>query len=156
MKLILTGWGLTGLLVHAKHYANYQLDFGLMGALIELWHPDTHTFIFSLFECRILLEEVEIFLGLPRSRKGEATDMFIPSGFVSCLEFLQYFVKAEQASSLIVGKQINLSKLAVLSISALSSHGLDETQLLNGSKGFSTCLATVFLFHMEDGFLEQG
>ena len=37
-----------------------------MGALVEFWHPFTHTFIFHDFEASVLVEEVEMFFGWTR------------------------------------------------------------------------------------------
>src|SRR5262249_25147265 len=37
-------------------------------ALIEIWNPQTHTFVFSSFEATILIEEAELFLDLMNTR----------------------------------------------------------------------------------------
>ncbi|XP_016194990.1 protein MAIN-LIKE 2-like [Arachis ipaensis] len=37
----------------------------LVNALIERWHPDTHTFHLPIGECAVTLEDVAIILGLP-------------------------------------------------------------------------------------------
>ena len=42
---------------------NLWWSFDSLGALIELWHPFTHTFIFHDFEASVLVEEVEMMFG---------------------------------------------------------------------------------------------
>ncbi|RYR78613.1 hypothetical protein Ahy_A01g003449 [Arachis hypogaea] len=37
----------------------------LVNALIERWHPDTHTFHFPIGDCAVTLEDVALLLGLP-------------------------------------------------------------------------------------------
>ena len=60
-------WGLGHLLVIRNHIRKIQFHWESLGALIELWHPQTHMFVFPSFEASILLEEVEILLGLKSS-----------------------------------------------------------------------------------------
>ena len=60
-------WGLGHLLIMGKHIRKIQFLWECLRALIELWHPQTHTFIFPSFEATILLEEIEILLGLRSS-----------------------------------------------------------------------------------------
>src|SRR5262249_23043587 len=64
-------WGLTSLLVFANHYKETFIHWEAISALIEIWHPQTHTFIFRHFEASILLEETELFLGLRHPRRAE-------------------------------------------------------------------------------------
>ncbi|XP_020967422.1 protein MAIN-LIKE 1-like [Arachis ipaensis] len=42
-----------------------QCQKALVNALIERWHPDTHTFHLLIGECAVTLEDVAIILGLP-------------------------------------------------------------------------------------------
>ena len=63
----LRSWGLSRLLVVGNHIRKVQFHWEILGALIELWHPQTHTFVFPSFEATILLEEVKILLGLKSS-----------------------------------------------------------------------------------------
>ena len=64
---LVKSWGLGRLLVVGNHIRKIQFYWESLGALIELWHPQTHTFVFPSFEATILLEEVEILLGLRSS-----------------------------------------------------------------------------------------
>lgn len=42
-----------------------RIDHGLIGALVELWRPETNTFHFSSGEATITLEDVAYIYGLP-------------------------------------------------------------------------------------------
>ncbi|XP_052488036.1 serine/threonine-protein phosphatase 7 long form homolog [Gossypium raimondii] len=42
-----------------------DLRFDLLSALVERWHPETHTFHFPCGECTVTLEDVAVQLGLP-------------------------------------------------------------------------------------------
>ncbi|MQM05276.1 hypothetical protein Taro_038086 [Colocasia esculenta] len=67
---LLRAWNLTTVLVLAKNYHMIVHIWDSLMALVELWHPQTHTFIFISFEATILLKELEIMLGLPKGKKG--------------------------------------------------------------------------------------
>ncbi|MQL79593.1 hypothetical protein Taro_012034 [Colocasia esculenta] len=64
-------WGLSTIFVLAKNYNKLVHVWESVTAMVELWHPQTNSFIFPEFEATILLEELEIMLGLPRYRRGE-------------------------------------------------------------------------------------
>ncbi|QHO38828.1 uncharacterized protein DS421_4g123830 [Arachis hypogaea] len=52
---------------HIRHYLSH-FDYcqkALVNALIERWHPDTHTFHLPIGECAVTLEDVALILGLP-------------------------------------------------------------------------------------------
>lgn len=42
-----------------------SLDWHLITALVECWHPETHTFHFRCGEMTITLQDVAVILGLP-------------------------------------------------------------------------------------------
>ncbi|XP_015955185.1 serine/threonine-protein phosphatase 7 long form homolog [Arachis duranensis] len=50
---------------HASQIGVMQNQKALVNALIERWHPDTHTFHLPIGECAISLEDVALILGLP-------------------------------------------------------------------------------------------
>ncbi|MQL71096.1 hypothetical protein Taro_003422 [Colocasia esculenta] len=58
-------WGLSTVFVLAKNYNKLVHVWESVTAMVELWHPQTNSFIFPEFEATILLEELEIMLGLP-------------------------------------------------------------------------------------------
>ncbi|MQL82550.1 hypothetical protein Taro_015027 [Colocasia esculenta] len=64
-------WGLSTVFVLAKNYNKLVHVWESVTAMVELWHPQTNSFIFSEFEATILLEELEIMLGLPCYQRGE-------------------------------------------------------------------------------------
>ncbi|MQM17833.1 hypothetical protein Taro_050815 [Colocasia esculenta] len=64
-------WGLGGVLIAAHNFQKISFDWHSITALIELWHLQTHTFIFPKFEATVLLEEVEAFLALPKTKPGD-------------------------------------------------------------------------------------
>ncbi|QHN85797.1 uncharacterized protein DS421_16g540460 [Arachis hypogaea] len=50
---------------HASQIGVVQCQKALVNALIERWHPDTHTFYLPIGECTVTLEDVALILGLP-------------------------------------------------------------------------------------------
>ncbi|QHN76375.1 uncharacterized protein DS421_19g643340 [Arachis hypogaea] len=50
---------------HASQIGVVQCQKVLVNALIERWHPDTHTFHLPIGECVVTLEDVALILGLP-------------------------------------------------------------------------------------------
>ncbi|RYQ82969.1 hypothetical protein Ahy_B10g101578 [Arachis hypogaea] len=50
---------------HVSQIGIVQCQKALVNALIERWHPDTHTFHLPIGECSVTLEDVALILGLP-------------------------------------------------------------------------------------------
>ncbi|XP_052111560.1 serine/threonine-protein phosphatase 7 long form homolog [Arachis duranensis] len=50
---------------HASQIGVVQNQKALVNALIERWHPETHTFHLPIGECAVSLEDVALILGLP-------------------------------------------------------------------------------------------
>ncbi|RYQ90199.1 hypothetical protein Ahy_B09g096436 isoform B [Arachis hypogaea] len=50
---------------HASQIGVVQNQKALVNALIERWHPNTHTFHLPIGECAVTLEDVALILGLP-------------------------------------------------------------------------------------------
>ncbi|QHO29915.1 uncharacterized protein DS421_8g228980 [Arachis hypogaea] len=50
---------------HILHYLSLPYYKALVNALIERWHPNTHTFHLPIGECAVTLEDVALILGLP-------------------------------------------------------------------------------------------
>ena len=74
-----------------------------------MWHPQTHTFIFPSFEATILLEEVEILLGIKSSSNGEVA---CPLGEFHALDVLGEFMNEKDAKSIITLNELDLLKLS--------------------------------------------
>ncbi|XP_072081205.1 serine/threonine-protein phosphatase 7 long form homolog [Arachis hypogaea] len=49
---------------HASQIGIVQCQKALVNALVERWHPDTHTFHLPVGECAVTLEDVALILGL--------------------------------------------------------------------------------------------
>ncbi|QHO54316.1 serine/threonine-protein phosphatase 7 long form homolog [Arachis hypogaea] len=50
---------------HVSQIRIVQCQKALVNALIERWHPDTHTFHLPIGECSVTLEDMALILGLP-------------------------------------------------------------------------------------------
>ncbi|XP_052117547.1 protein MAIN-LIKE 2-like [Arachis duranensis] len=50
---------------YASQIGIVQNQKALVNALVERWHPDTHTFHLPVGECAVTLEDVALILGLP-------------------------------------------------------------------------------------------
>ncbi|QHO37614.1 uncharacterized protein DS421_4g112990 [Arachis hypogaea] len=50
---------------HVAQIGVVQCQKVLINALVEMWHPDTHTFHLPVGECAVTLEDVAMILGLP-------------------------------------------------------------------------------------------
>ncbi|XP_015938973.1 protein MAIN-LIKE 2-like [Arachis duranensis] len=50
---------------HVSKIGVVQYQKILVNALVERWHPDTHTFYLPVGECTVMLEDVAIIFGLP-------------------------------------------------------------------------------------------
>ncbi|RYR13232.1 hypothetical protein Ahy_B04g070341 isoform C [Arachis hypogaea] len=50
---------------HVSQIGIVQCQKALVNALIERWHPDTHTFHLPIGECAVTMEDVALILGLP-------------------------------------------------------------------------------------------
>ncbi|XLU49304.1 hypothetical protein S245_044118, partial [Arachis hypogaea] len=62
----------------------------LVNALVERWHPDTHTFHLPVGECAVTLEDVAVILGLPTDGLP-VTGMTMSSFEALEVEYLQQF-----------------------------------------------------------------
>ncbi|XP_025629824.1 serine/threonine-protein phosphatase 7 long form homolog [Arachis hypogaea] len=51
--------------LHIANYLDHPNYSALVNALVERWHPETHTFHFPVGECAVTLEDVALILGLP-------------------------------------------------------------------------------------------
>ncbi|RYQ95104.1 hypothetical protein Ahy_B08g090133 [Arachis hypogaea] len=50
---------------HVSQIGVVQCQKALVNALVERWHPDTHTFHLSIGECAVSLEDVAMIFGIP-------------------------------------------------------------------------------------------
>ncbi|MQM20629.1 hypothetical protein Taro_053652 [Colocasia esculenta] len=58
MRSFIGMWHLNFMVILAKNMKDMWWGFDALGALVERWHPHTHTFVFQGFEASVLLEEI--------------------------------------------------------------------------------------------------
>ena len=117
-----------------------------MGALIELWHPQTHTFVFPSFEATILLEEVEILLGL---RSSVDHDIACPLGDFHISDVLREFMIEKEIKRVVTPNGMDLFKF---SIWLMEESDLDP---LSFAKSLTICLVGSLLFPSSMFFLHR-
>ncbi|QHN81303.1 uncharacterized protein DS421_20g685670 [Arachis hypogaea] len=83
---------------HASQIGVVQCQKALVNALIERWHPDTHTFHLPIGECAVTLEDVALILGLPTDGLP-VTEMTMSSFEALEAECLHQFGVAPRMSS---------------------------------------------------------
>ncbi|MQL78545.1 hypothetical protein Taro_010963 [Colocasia esculenta] len=73
-------WHLNFMVVLAKNMKEMWWGFDALGALVERWHPHTHTFVFQGFETSVLLEEIWGYTRFPMGRGTlvEGRQMMVP------------------------------------------------------------------------------
>src|SRR5262249_9704527 len=137
------------LLIFAKHYEKIQIHWQALSALVEIWHPQNHTFIFPNFEATVLLEETELFLGFKHSKV--AVNMVAHSiEVVDALNFLSQLTSDRlQAQNIVCASGIRLSVLVAWTMKAKDLGKSDETI----AQALSLCLAGVLLFPSQDDIL---
>jgi len=144
-------WGLTCLLVFAKHYKEMFIHWEAVSALIEIWHPQTHTFLFRQFEASILIEETELFLGL-KHRKAKNTEVAHCMELLNTEDFIQKLTGNQaDTKNIVSSKRIQLSRLAIWTMKAKDNNTDDEKI----AQGLTLCLAGLIFFPNCDDLLDQ-
>ena len=115
--------------------------------MIELWHPQTHTFIFPSFEATILLEEVEILLGL---RSSVDYDIACPLGDFHISDVLGEFMSEKEIRMVATPNGMDL----FLFSSWLLERSSDLDPLFF-AKGLTICLIGSLLFPSTVSFLHK-
>src|SRR5262249_55295792 len=139
-------WGLTQLWIFAKHYREMFIHWEAIGALIEIWHPQTHTFLFRHFEASILIEETELFLGL-RQPQGKSVEVAYCMQLSNAEDLIMQLTASPMDTKNITScKGIKLSRLAAWIMKAVDQ-GLEDEKIAQGA---SLCLAGLILFPNHD------
>ena len=114
--------------------------------MIELWHLQTHTFIFPSFEATILLEEVEIHLGL---RLSVDYDIACPLGDFHISDVLGEFMTEKEIRRVATPNGMDLFKF--------STWLMEESDLdpLSFAKSLTICLVGSLLFPSSMSFLHR-
>ncbi|MQM01614.1 hypothetical protein Taro_034372 [Colocasia esculenta] len=139
-----TSLNLNFMVVLAKNMKDMWWGFDALGALVERWHPHTHTFVFQAFEVSVLLEEVELFLGWRRCLEYDAATPLLPWE-----EILTDIVRDKKELLRMTNKNgIFLDRLAWWLIQHAKEIGGEWAM-----RGLTLCLAVVFLFPTSGNFI---
>src|SRR5262249_53955171 len=144
-------WGLSQLLVFAKHYEDMYFHWDAINALIEIWNPQTHTFIFSSFETTILFEETELLLGLKNKRINN--DAVAHSVSQSSSAEVMHMITGDRLETWNIASPsgIRLDRLESWTMGA-KDRGISDEKL---AQALSLCLAGLFLFPNQNNILDN-
>ncbi|MQL75161.1 hypothetical protein Taro_007515 [Colocasia esculenta] len=144
MRSFVEMWHLNFIVVLAKNMKDMWWGFDALGALVERWHPHTHTFVFQGFEASVLLEEVELFLGWQRCLEYD-----VATPLLSWEEILADIVRDKKEVLRMTNKNgIFLDRLAWWLIQHAREIGGERA-----TRGLTLCLAGVFLFPTSGDFI---
>lgn len=59
MRVFMHQWHLIHLVIMVKRFSSMRWNWESLAALIELWDPDTHTFVFPELEASVLVEKLD-------------------------------------------------------------------------------------------------
>ncbi|MQL68240.1 hypothetical protein Taro_000522 [Colocasia esculenta] len=142
-------WGLSTVFVLAKNYNKLVHVWESVMAMAELWHPQTNSFIFPEFEATILLEELEIMLGLPRYQRVSYTVEQINSW--SILAYIT--TNKNDLYSMTSGMHVHLLPIAQWITSQCKQKTTNYTAI---AKAAAICICGVILFPESDGAISFG
>ncbi|MBA0689156.1 hypothetical protein Goari_006895 [Gossypium aridum] len=91
--------------VNQLQMAGCKLDPKLISALVERWRPKTHTFHLSCGECTIILEDVQLQLGLPMNESVVTRSVQSANWGTVCYELLGV------VPEMITGGRIEMARL---------------------------------------------
>ncbi|MQL95795.1 hypothetical protein Taro_028467 [Colocasia esculenta] len=147
-------WGLSTIFVLAKNYNKLVHVWESVMAMVELWHPQTNSFIFPEFEATILLEELEIMLGLPRYQRGEEFVIPYTMDQINSWSILAYITtKKNDLYSMTSGMHVHLLPIAQWITSQCKRKTTNYTAI---AKAAAICICGVILFPEADGAISYG
>ncbi|MQL78281.1 hypothetical protein Taro_010710 [Colocasia esculenta] len=147
-------WGLSTVFVLAKNYNKLVHVWESVTAMAELWHPQTNSFIFLEFEATILLEELEIMLGLPRYQRGEESTVSYTVEQINSWSILAYITtKKNDLYSMTSGMHVHLLPIAQWLTSQCKRKTTNYTAI---AKAAAICICDVILFPESDGTISFG
>ncbi|MQM17559.1 hypothetical protein Taro_050530 [Colocasia esculenta] len=147
-------WGLSTILVLAKNYNKLVHVWESVTAMVELWHPKTNSFIFPEFEATILLEELEIMLGLPRYQRGQESALSYTIEQINSWSILAYITtKKNDLYSMTSGMHVHLLPIAQWITSQCKRKTTNYTAI---AKAAAICICGVILFSEADGAISFG
>ncbi|MQM10175.1 hypothetical protein Taro_043063 [Colocasia esculenta] len=147
-------WGLSTVFVLAKNYNKLVHVWESVMAMAELWHPQTNSFVFPEFEATILLEELEIMLGLPRYQRGEELTFSYTVEQINSWSILAYITtKKNDLYSMTSGMHVHLLPIAQWITSQCKQKTTNYTAI---AKAAAICICGVILFPESDGAISFG
>ncbi|MQL68683.1 hypothetical protein Taro_000961 [Colocasia esculenta] len=147
-------WGLSTIFVLAKNYNKLVHVWESVTAMVELWHPQTNLFIFPEFEATIVLEELEIILGLPRYQRGEESAISYTVEQINSWSILAYITtKKNDLYSMTSGMHVHLLPIAQWITSQCKRKTTNYTAI---AKAAAICIYGVILFPEADGAISFG
>ncbi|MQM16521.1 hypothetical protein Taro_049479 [Colocasia esculenta] len=147
-------WGLSTVFVLAKNYNKLVHVWESVTAMTKLWHPQTNTFIFPGFEATILLEELEIMLGLPRYQRGEEPTISYTVEQINSWSILAYITtKKTDLYTMTSGMHVHLLPIAQWITSQCKRKTTNYTAI---AKAAAICICGVILFPESDGAISFG
>ncbi|MQL94172.1 hypothetical protein Taro_026827 [Colocasia esculenta] len=147
-------WGLSTVFVLAKNYNKLVHVWESVTAMMELWHPQTNSFIFPEFEATILLEELEIMLGLPRYQRGEEMAISYTVEQINSWSILAYITtKKNDLYSMTSGMHVHLLPIAQWITSECKRKTTNYTAI---AKAAAICICGIILFPESDDAISFG
>ncbi|MQM21074.1 hypothetical protein Taro_054106 [Colocasia esculenta] len=145
----LRAWGFSSVLVLSKQYHKIVHMWDSITTLAELWHPQTHTFVFPGFEATILLEELEVMLGLPKYQRGEEVALSYTVAPINTWGILGAITtKKTDLHSMTSRNHVHLLPIAQW---VISQYKHKTENYLAIAKAAAICICGVILFPAEDG-----
>ncbi|MQL71234.1 hypothetical protein Taro_003560 [Colocasia esculenta] len=147
-------WGLSTVFVLAKNYNKMAHVWESVTAITELWQLQTNTFIFLGFEATILLEELEIMLGLPRYQRGKEPTISYTVEQINSWSILAYITtRKTDLYSMTSGTHIHLLPIAQWITSQCKRKTTNYAAL---AKAAAICICGIVLFPESDGAISFG
>ncbi|MQL78547.1 hypothetical protein Taro_010961 [Colocasia esculenta] len=147
-------WGQSTVFVLAKNYNKMVHVWESVMAITELWHLQTNTFIFPGFEATILLEELEIMLGLPRYQRGEEPTISYTVEQINSWSILAYITtRKTDLYSMTSGMHIHLLPIAQWITSQCKWKTKNYAAI---AKVAAICICGIILFSESDGAISFG
>ncbi|MQM19889.1 hypothetical protein Taro_052901 [Colocasia esculenta] len=147
-------WGLSIVFVLAKNCNKLVHVWESVTAMAELWHPQTNSFVFPEFEATILLEELDIMLGLPCYQRGEELTISYTVEQINSWSILAYITtRKTDLYSMTSYMHVHLLPIAQWITSQCKRKTTNYTAI---AKAAAICICGVILFPESDGAISFG
>ncbi|MQL83526.1 hypothetical protein Taro_016017 [Colocasia esculenta] len=147
-------WGLSTVFVLAKNYNKMVHVWESVTAMTELWHPQTNTFVFPGFEATILLEELEVMLGLPCYQRGEELTISYMVEQIKSWSILVYITtRKTDLYSMTSDMHVHLLPIAQWITSQCKRKTKNYAAI---AKAAAICICGIILFLKSDGAISFG